>query len=325
MDDMDFGDTFQPKAISLALSSGKRTLDSGSSYCGSTTAGGRRGRKEVQKICLVPECDEMKKPNSKWCRHHSCHADNCKYAASKKSEEQKQAVLDGFKDDNKATEMILAWQEKNIASGLFKNGVVDWAEWNSKFGLRVSIVDTSRKKPYEKLEFIIRQKNKFGRSDEEAKNMWNEAEAGSWKRDYKGYRGQLRLWLPKGEFQDRKREQYIDEGAVEGSNRKKGAKEADRDAMRQHVNELATSHGHEFFAGRSSLASGSERMRWEHAPTDRDLEDELEEACPIPHGGPHERRLLKRRNARKPRQTWRTVRVCVCVRCVRCQFALCNA
>ena len=51
--------------------------------------------------------------------------------------------------------------------------------------------------------------------------MWNEREAEGWKRDRKGYRGCLRLWLPKGEFIDRQQERFIDEGAQEGSSRKK--------------------------------------------------------------------------------------------------------
>ena len=242
----------------------------------SVSSGARRGKKDVQKICIVPKCDEAKKPNAKLCRRHNCHADNVKYNASKAGEEQKTAVAKGMKDDALAIEMVEEWQEKNIASGLFKNGVVDWAEWNKKFGLTVSIDDTSRRRPFEKMQFIIRQVNKFGRTKEEAKNMWNEAEAGQYARDYRGYQGQLRLWLDDKEFQDRKRSIYIDEGALEGSNKKKKIKDSDRDATRVHVHELANAHADEFFHGQSSLAHGSEKRRLSFGAGESDREEPKE-------------------------------------------------
>ena len=63
--------------------------------------------------------------------------------------------------------------------------------------------------------------------------------------------------MPKGEFIDRQQERFIDEGAQEGSSRKKKIRDSDRDALRVHVGELDTSFGHEFFANQSTLALAS--------------------------------------------------------------------
>ena len=249
----DFEDPSQLNNV-LALKLGG-DADDNSSVSGLSRS--RRGQRIVDPFCIMPRCDDEKKNKSKFCRFHSCHLDNLKHAASKESDAQKEAVAEALKDDGKAVDMIAAWSTKNVASGLFKGNLVDWAEWNSRFGLRTSIIEGTRTVPFEKTQFVLRQKNKFGRTDEEAVSMWNEREAEGWKRDRKGYRGCLRLWLPKGEFIDRQQERFIDEGAQEGSSRKKKIRDSDRDALRVHVGELDTSFGHEFFANQSTLALAS--------------------------------------------------------------------
>ncbi|CAE7506268.1 unnamed protein product, partial [Symbiodinium necroappetens] len=269
--DLEFDTDDGASAVSLSLLSGsslggagtkKKRLSDASLASTNSVASSKRGRKEVQKECLIPTCDEIKKPGSKFCRHHHCHCDNAKYAASKVSEEQRQAVVEGFKDDAKAVEMVEEWSQRNIASPLFKQGVCDWSEWNARFGLRVSIKEGAKTKPYEKREYIIRQVSKFGRTEEQAKSLWNEAEASSCRRDHGGFQGQLRLWLAKEEYEDKSKERFVDESALEGTNRKKKMKDKDRDAMRMHVHELKTGFGHKFFQGQSSVAT-SERPSWQ--------------------------------------------------------------
>ena len=168
--------------------------------------------------------------------------------------------------------MIAEWSQRNIASPLFRNGVCDWNEWNARFGLRVSIKEGAKTKPFEKREFIIRQVSKFGRSEEQAKGLWNEAEASSCRRD----QGQLRLWLAKGEYEDKSKERYVDESALEGTNRKKKMKDKDRDAMRMHVHELGTGFGHEFFQGQSSVAT-SEPPSWQGRGASAVFDDDSDE------------------------------------------------
>ncbi|CAE7249381.1 unnamed protein product [Symbiodinium sp. CCMP2456] len=303
MEDFDLGGDDAASAVSVSLFSGstlggaatrkKRLSEASAASAASTNSvtSSKRGRKEVQKECLMPTCDELKKPGSKFCRHHHCHADNAKYSASKVSAEQQQAVVDGFKDDAKAVEMVEEWSQRNIASPLFKNGVCDWSEWNARFGLRVSIREGAKTKPYEKREFIIRQVSKFGRTEEQAKGLWNEAEASSCRRDHGGFQGQLRLWLAKEEYEDKAKERFVDESALEGTNRKKKMKDKDRDAMRMHVHELNTGFGHEFFQGQSSVAT-SERPSWQGGgpsatfDDDSDAEDRVSQpGSPNPASG----------------------------------------
>ena len=244
-------------AINLMKTNPASTASTNSGDGTSTAGSSRHGRKESQKTCLIVVCEEQKKPGSKFCRFHTCHRDNLLFAASKMGEEQKEAQAAAMKIDSKAADMVLEWSEKNIASPLFKNGMVDWAEWNSRYGLQVGVREGSMKIPFEKRQFVIRQVTKFGRTEKEAESLWNQAEAENHKRDYKGFNGQLRLWLAKQEYQDSYKDKHVNEEAIEGSNRKKKIKESDRDAMRLHVDELQLGHHHEFFHGRSSLASSS--------------------------------------------------------------------
>ena len=151
--------------------------------------------------------------------------------------------------------MVQTWAEKNIASGLFRGGTVNWGEWNERFGLETSVTEGSRTTPFEKIQYLLRQQKKFGRSEAEALSLWNQAVASDAKRDYKGFQGQIRLWLPKEDYVLKESKRYVDQAAVEGSNRKKNVREADRDAMRLHVGELSTNFGHEFFANQSSLSA----------------------------------------------------------------------
>ncbi|CAE7863625.1 unnamed protein product [Symbiodinium sp. KB8] len=47
--------------------------------------------------------EELKKKNQKWCKHHSQHVDNMKYAAAKASDDgaQKEKIANALKDDQK--------------------------------------------------------------------------------------------------------------------------------------------------------------------------------------------------------------------------------
>ena len=65
------------------------------------------------------------KPESKFCRHHHCHADNCKFAAGEASEEPKVDAQEAFKDDAKATEMVEEWAKKNVHVRSFESVVLD--------------------------------------------------------------------------------------------------------------------------------------------------------------------------------------------------------
>ena len=91
------------------------------------------------------------------------------------SPEQNEANTAAMKDDSKAAEMVADWSEKNIASPLFKNGIVDWAKWNSKYGLEVRVREGSTQVPLREKQFVIRQVAKYGRTEKEAGSLWCQA------------------------------------------------------------------------------------------------------------------------------------------------------
>ena len=92
--------------------------------------------------------------------------------------------------------------------------------------------------------------------------QWSTYESTPGKRDYRGYKNTLRLWLNKFEFIDTARMKYIDGFSLEGSERKKNATAAVVDAARLHVHDKfsvphGVGHGHAFLQGKASAGSGA--------------------------------------------------------------------
>ena len=96
-------------AISLVGGSSR-----GSSQGAGSASSSRRGRKEAQRTCLIPDCEDLKKAGSKFCRRHTCHRDNLLHLAGKKSDEQRQGIAEKLKDDATGAEMVEQFAAKNI-------------------------------------------------------------------------------------------------------------------------------------------------------------------------------------------------------------------
>eukprot|EP00969_Alexandrium_andersonii_P120945 5346402-Alexandrium_andersonii.AAC.1 len=105
--------------------------------------------------------------------------------------------------------------------------------------------------------------NKFGRKRPAAEDMWNDyAKQPGWVREDKGYKGQVRMWLPKKDFKELAKETYIDGGVTESSDRKKKPNAAEVDALRRHAHEMfhdpqGVTFNNEFFQGRSTVAAAT--------------------------------------------------------------------
>ncbi len=178
-----------------------------------------------------------------------------RYQASVSAEPRAKEDFDRIMQDSaKAAEAVLEFLEENTADTRRK-GLINWAQWTSKYGKRTAAESHVQTKPFEKQEFVLREMRKFGRTDAGAKSKWNQYESENYVRDYKGEDGQLRLWLPSKHFKDSVEESYIEHGTTEGSDVRKQVTDEQRDTLRRHVHEAVGSLGHEFFRGRSTLAS----------------------------------------------------------------------
>ena len=217
-------------------------------------------------ICILPSCPDPKKKGARFCYHHNRHWESMKAQAKAKGEEQLQNFNEKTREDTVAAREVEIYAANNVSTDKGKRkSLINWQEWNERHGVKLSNTDTNRTRPYEKEQFVLLMINSFGRTRPEAEEIWSDHEASSADRDWKGYKGQVRLWILAEEFKDRTRETFIEGAAVSGSERKKNVSLAEQDAMRRHVHEFATgpagaSLTHEFFSGRSTLqqrASGS--------------------------------------------------------------------
>eukprot|EP00971_Amphidinium_carterae_P163320 3238262-Amphidinium_carterae.1 len=95
---------------------------------------------------------------------------------------------------------------------------------------------------------------KFGRSATFVATRWQEHVQSSARRDHRGEDGNLRLWLAKKEFGEKRRGTYIDACASESGPQIKKPSNEDRGALRRHVGDFTGNLGfaHEHFAGRAT-------------------------------------------------------------------------
>lgn len=136
-----------------------------------------------------------------------------------------------------------------------RNKVVNWAAFNQRHGVELSKANVETEMPFEERQWIIRQVGKFGRTEAEASAAWKVLAASDVERDHGGYKGQVRLWLPKGPMRVKERRTYANAECLEGSDTFKKPTAADIDALRLHCWDRDLSHGSEFFAGQSTLAA----------------------------------------------------------------------
>ena len=130
----------------------------------------------------------------------------------------KKQILTKMKDTNFANDEIMKMEEESPPGKWARKPLVNFAQFEQRFGKRDSNVHKKRGAPYEKKQFTIRRMTKFWRSDAEAGHEWNEYHDDvRIERDNGGFKGQLRLGLEDKEFKDRINGQFMERTGVERS------------------------------------------------------------------------------------------------------------
>ena len=114
---------------------------------------------------------------------------------------------------------------------------IDWMAKQQNWSKVAAVSNVKRGEPYEERQFIIRQKNKMGSSEEEAREEWGEykKKADASNSDNCGRNGRFRLWLQLKQFKDTSETIAKTTEAIEQSMTTKDPKSVDRDAMRIYV------------------------------------------------------------------------------------------
>ena len=160
-------------------------------------------------------------------------------------------------DPQLAAEQLTEHEQHNAAIVKWKVGGKQYASlaWQEETGHRLQDSLNSGTEPFEKEEWILRQIRKKGWERPDCIHKWNEYEADNFDRDYKGDKGQLRLWLPKKESKDQQRQQYMDFRSQSNSENIKNPDSADVHALSMFVHARATANNfqHQFFKGGSGV------------------------------------------------------------------------
>ena len=244
-------DDFQVPAVlpnpdPAAVSGGASTRTSKSSV----STAGSKGR---AKLCGYPSCDEDCKCGRRHCGHHHRHLDNARNQVIRvKGEAAGKAFMEKCKNLEFANGQIEHMMKLSVGLPMFARApLIDFVKWEQEFGVLVETKNAAQLRPFEQEQWIIRQVTKFGRDKEEMKEAWRQKLAGHWRRDYEGYKGSIRLWLPATEYEEKSNTQFVKGAAKEESKIKKSPKDFELEAFRRHAMEADLSHGHSFFNGGS--------------------------------------------------------------------------
>lgn len=163
-----------------------------------------------------------------------------------------------MKDDEFATDEVVRLQASTPAGKWARKPLVNWVEWQERYGRRTRKAKVKIGAPHEKKHILIKRTGKFGRTAKEAEDEWKEWLASDVERDYYGFKGQLRLWIDDKEIKEQRQEVFIDKSACEGSDRRKAPTAQDRDDLRKFAGMEHTLSSHEFFSGKSTLEGFSD-------------------------------------------------------------------
>jgi hypothetical protein len=181
---------------------------------------GKGAKKPKDEACPIPDCPELRRKGARFCGRHDRHYNNMRYQAEQQGQEQLEEFSKTMKPLAVAVVEVEKFSAKNAAIPEGKHkALVDWAEFNTQHGIKLSNSAHSVTAPYEKRQWIIRQVSKFGREEKVAIAAWEHfsLQAGRGiKSDNLGFGGQQRLWLPKGEFEDNSVTKFIQGALVQG-------------------------------------------------------------------------------------------------------------
>ena len=219
----------------------------------------RRGAASVvEKACPMPECPEKVKKGGKFCLRHQRFYDVMRYQAGNDGPDLLTEFNDAMKDHDVMVEEvgIFAAANADVPGAKKKKKRMNWAEFRTRNGVRKNKKDGSRRVPFEKEQWILREVNKFGRRRDQATQEWDKHDRDHLvDKDYMGFQSQVRLWLRKTEWRDIEMERFIEGAAQEGGERQRNPNSETRLALRNHAHDMFGQHGvssnDDFFSGAS--------------------------------------------------------------------------
>lgn len=226
-------------------------------------AAGSRGRASTG-VCLIPSCGEPKKGGAKFCLQHNSFVDVMRYQAKTQGKDQLAKLNTVLADDIRAIDEVESYAAKvALTPDCRRKPLINWVEFNERYIQSLSKGSYTTMPPYERMEWILEQVRRFGRDQEEMKQEWRAHEANELvRRDWNGYKGQVRLWLQSAEYEKKGVTQMIEGSTTQGGDRRKNPKEATVDALKMHCHDMfGGSHGigfnAAFFRGESSSSKAA--------------------------------------------------------------------
>ena len=172
--------------------------------------------------------------NSRFCKDHKRSADAMSYQAEKSDDPEAKETFDQiFADDAAMAAAVNQFSKDNPPCAKYKRKqMIDWLQYKRSYGTRVTRRDRGTDVPKTEKEFKLWCVNVKGLTEQETKDWWAKLlDSPGVDRDYEGYGGKLRLYIPNAEEgRDRLRDQYIDNRQEEGSAVDKRAKPQDQEA-----------------------------------------------------------------------------------------------
>ena len=191
-----------------------------------------KGQRPGKLPCIC--CEEMRVSNSRFCKDHKRSADAMSYQAEKSDDPEAKETFDQiFADDAAMAAAVNQFSKDNPPCAKYKRKqMIDWLQYKRSYGTRVTRRDRGTDVPKTEKEFKLWCVNVKGLTEQETKDWWAKLlDSPGVDRDYEGYGGKLRLYIPNAEEgRDRLRDQYIDNRQEEGSAVDKRAKPQDQEA-----------------------------------------------------------------------------------------------
>eukprot|EP00438_Fugacium_kawagutii_P014582 Skav210160 [mRNA] locus=scaffold1811:103411:117781:+ [translate_table: standard] len=209
-----------PKAKAKALSTRGRGRGMGKAKAKPKAGAGKR--REPVTTCICPGCPFPKYPGSRFCStgNHKKAWDNMVYQRRSRktlSEDEKASFDEAMKDDGHAGRAVLAFARDNPPE-MRKKGLVDFTQFMRIVGQKVGKRDATGDVPMTERAFHKHCEHVWGLTEDEAAELWREYDDDAQvERDFKGFRGALRLWIPAHEMKSKEREHYVDNRIAEGS------------------------------------------------------------------------------------------------------------
>ena len=86
----------------------------------------------VQQKCLASKCEELRKPNHRWCPTHKRQAEAIVYQATKANKQAECKEI--MQEDSRAQAAMEEFDNLNaVGKKLGKKRIIDWAQWSHKF------------------------------------------------------------------------------------------------------------------------------------------------------------------------------------------------